>query len=69
MSTTQQPFTLWTKPASNGIRPALCSEAGMIFGIRDYSDIMFRQDGNLLYAHTAKGTTRDAAAIMERRGN
>ncbi len=61
--------TIWTKQASNGIRPALCSEAGMIFGIRDYSDIMFRQDGNLLYAHTAKGKSRDATAIMERRGN
>ena len=69
MSTTHKPFTLWTKPALQGIRPALCSEFGMIFGIRDFSDILFRQAGNLLYAHTAKGKTRDAAAIMERRGN
>ena len=60
-------FTIWTKQASNGIRPALCSEFGMIFGIRDFSDILFRYTGNLLYAHTGKGTNRDAAAIMERR--
>jgi hypothetical protein len=65
----EQPFTIWTKPALQGIRPAFCSEYAMIFGVRDFSDIMFRYAGNLLYAHTGKGTTPDATAVMTRRNS
>jgi len=61
--------SIWSQPATQGIRPAFCSEFGMIFGILDFSDILFRHQDNRLYAHTGKGTTPDATAIMERRNS
>ena len=61
--------TIWTKPALSGLQLANCTEHGMVFGISWFSDILFRFTGNRLNAHTSKGTTPDASAVMERRGN
>ena len=67
MSTTQQPFTIWTERALQHLRLATSTEYDTTFGIYLCSEIHFRFHADWIYLHTDKGA--DIKAIMERRGN